>query len=113
MANGHAKQLRQQPTKAEAKLWHRLRRKQVGGLRFRRQAPIGPYIVDFFCPNARLVVEVDGGQHADQRCYDNRRTEWLEERGYRMLRYWNNEVLENLEGVLAEIQRTATKSPPP
>jgi very-short-patch-repair endonuclease len=112
MVDSRAKQLRQQPTDAEAKLWSRLRYKQLDGFRFRRQAPIGPYIVDFFCPTAKLIVEVDGGQHADKRDYDERRTEWLEERGYRVLRFWNNDVLENIEGVLAEIQRMVKDSPP-
>ena len=113
MADGRAKQLRQQPTEAETRLWHRLRRKQLDGLRFRRQSPIGPYIVDFFCPTARLIVELDGGQHADQQTYDDRRTKWLQERGYRVLRFWNNDVMGNTDGVLAEIQRAAGKSPPP
>ena len=113
MANGRAKQLRQQPTEAETRLWHRLRRKQLDGLRFRRQAPIGPYIVDFFCPDAKLVVELDGGQHADQQDYDDRRTRWLEERGYRVVRFWNNDVLGNTDCVLGEIQPTVRESPPP
>ena len=90
-----------------------MRRKQLDGLRFRRQAPIGPYIVDFFCPDAKLVVEVDGGQHTDQQDYDERRTNWLEERGYRVLRFWNNDVLANTDGVVLEIQRAVRLSPPP
>ena len=113
MADGRAKQLRQQPTEAEAKLWHRLRRKQLDGYRFRRQAPIGRYIVDFFCPDAKLIVELDGGQHAAQRDYDDRRTNWLESCGYKVLRFWNNDVFENIEGVLGEIERTIGDSPPP
>jgi len=112
MASGRAKQLRQQPTDAEIRLWSRLRRKQLDGLRFRRQAPIEPYIVDFFCPEAKLVVEVDGGQHAEQQDYDDRRTRWLEERGYRGVRFWNNDVLANTEGVLGEILRAVGESPP-
>ncbi len=106
MAEERAKQLRKRPTEAETKLWNRLRRKQLDGLRFRRQAPIGPYIVDFFCPTAKLVVELDGGQHATQEAYDERRTQWLEARGYQVRRFWNNDVLENIEGVLGEIQRS-------
>ena len=113
MAKGRAKQLRQQPTEAETRLWRRLRRKQLGGLRFRRQAPIGPYIVDFFCPDAKLIVEVDGGQHADRQDCDDRRTKWLEASGYRVVRFWNNDVLANTERVLSEIQRVARVSPPP
>ena len=113
MADGRAKQLRQQPTETETRLWRHLRRKQLDELRFRRQAPIGSYIVDFFCPEARLIVELDGGQHSDQQDYDDRRTRWLEQRGYRVLRFWNNDVLGNLDGVLVEIQRAARQSPPP
>ena len=113
MANGRAKQLRQQSTEAVTRLWSRLRRKQLDGLRFRRQAPIGPYIVDFFCPDTKLVIEIDGGQHADQQDYDGRRTHWLEERGYRVLRFWNNDVLANTDGVFTEIQRMSRLSPPP
>jgi len=113
MANGRATQLRKQPTDAETRLWSRLRRKQLDGLRFRRQAPIGPYVVDFFCPVAKLVIEVDGGQHAEQQDYDDQRTRWLEERGYRVVRFWNNDVLANTEGVLAEILRAVRLSPPP
>jgi adenine-specific DNA-methyltransferase len=113
MANDRAKQLRQQPTDAETRLWSRLRRKQLDGLRFRRQAPLGPYVVDFFCPDAKLIIEVDGGQHAGRQAYDTRRTTWLEERGYRVLRFWNNEVLENTDGVLSEILRIARDTPLP
>ena len=68
--------------------------------KFKRQEPIGPYIVDFVCYDARLVVELDGGQHADQLDYDAKRTSWLESQGFAVLRFWNNEVTENLEGVL-------------
>ena len=118
MANARAKQLRQEPTEAEARLWNRLRRKQLDGFRFRRQVPIDSYIVDFFCPTAKLIVEVDGGQHAnksdyDKSDYDKRWTKWLEARGYRVLRFWNNEVLGNTDGVIAEILRTVRESPPP
>ncbi len=113
MAEEHAKQLRKRPTKAEARLWSKLRRKQLAGPRFRRQAPTGPDIVGFFCPPAKLVVELDGGQHADEREYDNRRTKWLEARGYQVLRFWNNEAFENIEGVLSEIQRSFRVPPPP
>ncbi len=113
MANERAKQLRRRPTEAEAKLWIRLRRKQLDGFRFRRQTPIGSYIVDFFCPEAKLIVEIDGGQHADQKEYDELRTQWLEERGYRVVRFWNNDVLANTDGVIAEIQRAVGTAPPP
>jgi very-short-patch-repair endonuclease len=92
--------LRLTPTDAEIRLWSRLRRKQLEGFRFRRQHPIGPYVVDFFCAEAKLIVEVDGGQHADDSVT---RTRWLEARSYRVMRFWNNDVLANTEGVLATI----------
>jgi very-short-patch-repair endonuclease len=82
-----------------------MRRRQLEGFRFRRQVPIGPFIVDFLCPKARLVVELDGGQHADRADYDRRRTRWLESKGYRVLRYWNHDVLLHPDVVLADIHR--------
>ena len=112
MTDEFVKAMRAQPTDAEHRLWQRLRRKQVGGLRFRRQYRLGLYIVDFVCLPARLVVEVDGGQHAVETQKDGRRTRWLETQGFTVVRFWNNDVLENTEGVveaihgyLAEIQR--------
>jgi very-short-patch-repair endonuclease len=91
-------------TDAEQRLWRALRRDQLNGLSFRRQHPLGPYIVDFYCPRLQLVVEVDGGQHAEQRKQaDQRRTQWLAEKGVTVVRYWNNEVLSNLEGVLGDL----------
>ena len=85
-------------------------------MRFRRQHPIGPYIVDFFCATRRLVIEVDGGQHDANRDADDRRTAWLEARGYRVLRFWNNDVLSNPEGAIEMIKRavhTESSDPPP
>src|SRR5262245_17206320 len=78
----------------------RLRREQIGGHAFRKQAPIGDYVVDFVCLTAKLVVEADGGQHDWRREEDEVRTAWLEARGYRVLRFWNNEIFENIDGVL-------------
>src|SRR5580692_11066238 len=104
-----ARKLRGTPTDAEIRLWSRLRRKQLDGFRFRRQQPIGRYIVDFFCPEAKLIIEVDGGQHADE---DSKRSDWLTERGYRVIRFWNNDVLANTEGVLLSILE-ALRAPPP
>jgi len=95
-----ARKLRLTSTDAEIRLWSRLRRKQLEGFRFRRQHPLGPYVVDFFCAEAKLVVEVDGGQHADD---GDTRTRWLAARGYRVIRFWNNDVLANTEGVLQMI----------
>jgi very-short-patch-repair endonuclease len=108
-----AKRLRRQPTDAESKLWYHLRRKQIDGHRFRRQSPVGPYVVDFLCVEAGLIVEVDGGQHSWRAEDDAKRTNWLESQGYRVVRFWNNEVSENIEGVLETIFQAALKTPPP
>jgi adenine-specific DNA-methyltransferase len=95
--------MRKEPTEAEEKLWSRLRAGRLEGWKFRSQTPIGPYIADFVCPAAKLIVEIDGGQHADQQDYDNRRTRFFENEGCRLVRFWNNDVLQNLEGVLTAI----------
>jgi very-short-patch-repair endonuclease len=91
---GFAKHLRSNPTDAERKLWRFLRTKQLGGLRFRRQQPIGPYVVDFFCSAAKLIVELDGGHHGTDKkvADDGMRSQWLEERGYKVLRFANGDV---------------------
>ncbi|MDE2837942.1 MAG: endonuclease domain-containing protein [Chloroflexota bacterium] len=94
-----ARGFRKDPTDAERALWGILRKRGVQGRRFRRQAPIGPYIVDFVCFETRLVIEVDGGQHAEQADYDAARTAWLESQGFRVMRFWNNEVLEQMGAV--------------
>ena len=104
MANENARALRKNQTEAEKRLWRRLRDKQVEGFRFRRQVPIGPYIVDFVCPSEKLLIEVDGGQHAENEEYDAARTALLENAGYRVLRFWNNEIFENLDGVLERVR---------
>ena len=93
-----ARRLRADMTEAEKRMWYLLRRGQFGGLKFRRQVPIGPYIIDFACLSERLVIELDGGQHDANAEEDARRTAWLEAQGYRVLRFWNNEVFENLDG---------------
>ena len=95
----HAKALRNNMTDAEQMLWQRLRDRRLGGHKFRRQVTIDPFIVDFLCIQHRLIVEVDGGQHAEQIEHDVARTAWLETQGYRVLRFWNNEVLGNRDGV--------------
>ena len=100
-----AQKLRAEPTDAERVLWVRLRRRQVLGYKFRRQQPLGPYIVDFVCLEKRLVVEVDGSQHQEQRTYDEARTRWLESQGYRVLRFWNNEVLAETDKVIELIAK--------
>ena len=105
MASSIARTLRRNLTDAEQRLWSRLRRRQVEGYRFRRQAPLGPYVVDFACFAARLVIEVDGGQHGWRTEQDAVRSSWLEANGFHVLRFWTNEVLGNLEGVLETIRR--------
>jgi very-short-patch-repair endonuclease len=106
-----ARQLRKRLTDAERRLWGRLRRKQVDGLRFRHQVPLGPYVVDFLCFEYRLIVEVDGGQHAREPESDARRTAWLEEQGFRVIRFWNNDVLANTDGVVLAIQMALKELP--
>lgn len=98
-----ARYLRSNLTEAEQKLWHHIRRRQIFGYKFRRQRPIGPYIVDFICLERKLIIEVDGGQHQMQSERDNRRTQWLEAEGYQVLRFWNNEVQSNTDSVLMQI----------
>jgi very-short-patch-repair endonuclease len=93
-----ARRLRESSTKAELRLWQRLRSRALLGHKFVRQEPIGPYIADFVCREQRLIIELDGGQHADSK-RDQARDKWLADRGYRTLRFWNNEVIENIEGV--------------
>ena len=113
MTSLFARELRKRLTDAEQRLWTRLRQKQLDGFRFRRQQPIGPYIVDFFCPEVSLILEIDGGQHASTEVRDASRTDWLEARGYRVMRFWNNDVLGNTEGVLLTICSALRKDPPP
>ena len=91
-------------TFAERLLWARLRQRQLDGFKFRRQHPIGRFIVDFVCIEARVVVEIDGGQHAEQGLRDEARTAWLNGRGYRILRFWNNEVLQATDAVREAIR---------
>jgi very-short-patch-repair endonuclease len=94
-----ARELRNNSTDAERRLWQKLKRRQIAGVKFRRQQPIGPYIVDFVCFERRVAVEVDGGQHSEQLHQDEQCTHWLEAQGYRVLRFWNNDVLANTEDV--------------
>ena len=107
-----ARNLRQKQTDAERTLWRHLRARHLQGWRFRRQHPIGSYIVDFVCTDARLIVELDGSQHAEQVMYDEQRSLELQAMGYRVLRFWNNDVLTNLEGLL-EVLLEALASPGP
>ena len=99
----HAKELRTNVTEAEKKLWHFLQQSNLG-YSFRRQHPVGDYITDFACIEKKIIIEIDGGQHGEQQAYDTKRTAFLEEAGFKVLRFWNNEVLENHEGVLQVVQ---------
>jgi len=105
MVSTIACRLRKNSTDAERHLWWRLRQRQLAGFRFRRQVPLGPYIADFVCLSAKLIVEVDGGQHAERPEQDERRSAWLAANGFDVLRFWNNDVLGNTEGVLEAILR--------
>jgi very-short-patch-repair endonuclease len=109
-----SRNLRKRQTDAENLLWHHLRGKQLEGFRFRRQHPIGRYIVDFVCLEKRLILEIDGGQHADENenDKDKQRDAWLNSQGFRVMRFWNNEVLQNLEGVLKTIRVNCLRHPP-
>lgn len=104
-----ARSLRRELTDAERKLWHALRAHRLAGLSFRRQAPCGPFIADFLCAEARLVIEVDGATHSieDEIAYDKRRDEWFSAHGYRLLRVTNAEVYRNLDGVRETILAAA------
>ncbi|RZT56152.1 very-short-patch-repair endonuclease [Sphingomonas sp. BK036] len=105
--------LRATPTRAESALWQHLAARRTSGVRFNRQVPIGPFICDFVSRATRLVIEVDGGQHDWQSDDDARRTRFIENQGYRVIRFWNNDVLERLEGVVAEIARVLAERPSP
>ena len=105
MPNQRARQLRQASTGAERRMWSALRDRRLSRYKFRRQHPIGDFIVDFACTEYRLVIEVDGGQHADS-AKDASRMAWLEREGWRVIRFWNNEVLGNTNGVIEAILRT-------
>jgi very-short-patch-repair endonuclease len=108
----YAKQLRQHQTDAEQRLWYHLRAKRFLGLKFKRQKPIGPYIVDFVCFDPALIIEVDGGQHMEQVEYDQRRDDFLRQRGFLVLRFWNNQVLTETAAVLDGIARVALSPSP-
>ena len=100
-----ARTLRKHSTDAERALWRLLRSRRLQGFKFRRQVPMGDYIVDFVCFEAMLVVEVDGGHHLEQSSSDDERTRWLESEGFRVLRFWNNQVLKEPGAVLETIWR--------
>jgi very-short-patch-repair endonuclease len=106
------KALRKRPTDAEQLLWRHLRMKQTEGLKFRRQQPIDNYIVDFICFENRIIIEVDGGQHADENNKDRERDSYLQQFGFKVLRFWNNDVLQNTNEVLEIIRENCLSRPP-
>jgi very-short-patch-repair endonuclease len=104
-ATNKARELRQNSTDTERLLWKHLRAKRFEGLKFRRQEPIGKYIVDFVSFEKRVIVEVDGSHHIERNKQDDQRTQWLENQGFRILRFWNNDVLKNIQGVIETIHQ--------
>jgi len=108
-----ARSLRKRLTDAERLLWSRLRNHQLAGYKIRRQQVMGVYIVDFVCLEPKLIIELDGGQHATQIEYDAKRSSYLNSLGFKVLRFWNNDVLSNLESVLESIQLQLIASPLP
>ena len=107
----HARALRQNMTDAEHRLWRYLRAGRFHGIKFRRQYAIDQYIADFAALENRLIIELDGGQYADQQLYDQQRTAYLQSQGYRVLRFWNHDVLQRTETVLEEIYKCCQSTP--
>ena len=112
MNTAKAKELRKNSTDAERVLWQRLRAHRFAGYKFRRQQPLGQYIVDFVCFERHLIIELDGGQHAEQAVYDAERSAWLQSQRFRMLRFWNHEVLTDVETVEEVILRECERKTP-
>ena len=104
-----ARKLRKHQTDAELLLWQHLRNRQLQGYKFRRQFPIGQYIVDFVCLSQKLIIELDGSQHMNNAVYDIRRTQFLESYGYKVVRFWNNDVLANADSVLDALTLTLSQ----
>ncbi|HNQ01637.1 MAG TPA: DUF559 domain-containing protein [Syntrophales bacterium] len=107
----NARNLRKRQTRAEELLWRNLRARQLDYAKFRRQVPIGDYIVDFISFEKKIVIELDGGQHAETAARDAERDAWLRGRGYNVLRFWDNEVFQNLEGVLEVVRKNVAPTP--
>jgi adenine-specific DNA-methyltransferase len=107
----NARDLRNHPTDAEKILWQHLRLRQIGGCRFRRQRPVGPYIVDFVCLEKKVVIEVDGGQHNERVAYDAKRDDYLRTAGFVVLRFWDHEVLSQIDDVKEAIWKCVTGGP--
>lgn len=110
-----ARELRRSSTLAEARLWEQLRAKRLGGAKFARQHPIGPYVADFACRSRLIVIEVDGATHGTdaERAHDRKRTAFLQQLGYRVLRFGNDEVLNGMDGVLTLISEALNEAPSP
>ncbi|WP_283745739.1 DUF559 domain-containing protein [Sideroxydans sp. CL21] len=111
ITTARARSLRSNMTDVERRLWSAIRGKQLEGCSFRRQHAIGAYIADFACVERMLVIELDGGQHQDQKTYDDTRSGYLNQQGWQVVRFWNNEVLENLDGVLEVIVEKLKSTP--
>jgi very-short-patch-repair endonuclease len=111
LAIHRARKLRSNPTDAERMLWRHLRLRQFAGQKFRRQRPIGPYIVDFVYLDKKLVVELDGGQHSEQKAYDDKRASWLQSEGFTILRFWDHEVLTQIGDVKQAISDALDATP--
>ncbi|MDD2901058.1 MAG: endonuclease domain-containing protein [Syntrophales bacterium] len=107
-----ARVLRKNMTDAESRLWYHLRDRQLGGWKFRRQHPVGPFIVDFICLEKKVVIELDGGQHGENEEVDARRTAYLNKMGYHVLRFWNHEVLQETDAIMDTIFDTLEDLPP-
>ncbi|MES2494720.1 MAG: endonuclease domain-containing protein [Pseudomonadota bacterium] len=112
-AKDRQRSLRTFGTDPEKLLWSHLRARRLEGQKFRRQVWLGDYIVDFVCLDRKLIIEADGGQHSEQIDYDDRRTAFLEKEGFRVLRFWNNDVLDNLDGVMTVIMNALKEGPSP
>ena len=106
-----ARNLRKQMTEPEQQLWTVLRKRQLDGYRFRRQTPLGRYIADFVCLEARLVIELDGDYHNDQQAYDHERDHWMRQQNFQVLRFWNHEVLHQKENVIQKIHCALLNTP--
>lgn len=104
-ATARSRVLRRNQTEAETRLWHHLRDRRLAGCKFRRQVPLGPYFADFACVEKRLIVELDGGQHAEQLARDAQRSAFLQQQGFIVLRFWNDQVLREIDAVMQEILR--------
>ncbi|MDO8413907.1 MAG: endonuclease domain-containing protein [Gallionellaceae bacterium] len=112
ITTARARSLRGSMTDAERLLWQALRGKQLNNYRFRRQHPIGQYIADFVCVEQNIVIELDGGQHQEQLAYDEQRTAFLRAQGWQVLRFWNTDILKNIDGVLFTIAQSLAVAPP-